>query len=214
LAPLAERTIGGGGGGVKPVVAAASRKEITSVMNINSLRLNGFFFVLVLTASGCAGVAQSVSLNQPVSSTKFGVRYVIDFPAHPMCWQKEMEISSGKVQRDICAYFDERVGHGFSAQVATFPKVPAATTAEEVLMGAASGGASSADKDIVDERFTKVSSFPALDVTLVPREKGDVSFARFILAGNDLITITADGYDAREKPPAVNAFLESARVLR
>jgi len=80
-------------------------------------------------------------------------------------------------------------------------------------MAAATGAAATSESEIVRGDPTTVGSFPALDVTLYPKTKGFVAFSRYILANNELITITADGYNTREIPADASAFLKSVRVF-
>ena len=94
------------------------------------------------------------------------------------------------------------------------PGVGGSSPADDVLLLAASGAASSSGSEIVSKDFIKVGAFSALDVTFFPKTKGYVAFARYILADNDLIIITADGYKTRDIPADASSFLSSARVLR
>jgi hypothetical protein len=143
-----------------------------------------------------------------------GTRYTVDFPGSPSCTQTEVDAPWGKTQRESCSYFDKKVGHGYSAELVVLPDSYLSRPAAELLLGAASGAAHSTDSDIVSKEFTKVGTFPALDVTLFPRKNGYVAFARYILADHALITITADGYKSRNVPSDVSSFLRSTRVSR
>jgi hypothetical protein len=162
---------------------------------------------LALLLCGCN------QLNESTAPLRFGSRYTADFPSPPSCTQAEVDIPLGKATREVCTHFNEKLGRGYSAEIVTFPRIDSDVFANEILLAAAMGAASSTDSGIATKDFTKVGPFAVLDVTLYPRTKGYVAFSRYILADNDLITITADGYETQAIPPDASSFLLSARVL-
>jgi hypothetical protein len=155
------------------------------------------------------GCSDSIQSN---ASLQFGSRYTVSFPASPSCAREEVDVPGGKSQREICSYFEESEGHGYSAEIANLPAGGINPPADEVLLAAATGAASSTDSIIANKTFTKVGDFDALDVMLFPRTKGYVAFSRYILVKNELFTFTADGYKTRVIPSDASSFLLSAHV--
>jgi len=165
---------------------------------------------LVVTAALASATSGAASSK---SRTVIGKRLSVEFPVAPTCEQTEMEAPWGKAYREVCVYFDESIGHGFSAELMALPESYLRAPAIDLLHGAASGAASSTDSDIISSQNFAVGGFPSLDVTLFPRKKGYVAFSRYILAENVLFTITADGYKSRDMPEEVREFFQSARIL-
>jgi len=167
---------------------------------------------LIAAVASTLGVCGCSDANHSSETVNFGSRYTVEFPAPPSCTKEEIEVVWGKSQREICSYFDEKVSHGYSAELAIMPVESINSPAAEVLLAAASGAASSTDSFIANKSFTKIGDSDVLDVTLFPRTKGYVAFSRYILVKNELFTFTADGFKNREMPSDASAFLLSANV--
>lgn len=190
-------------------IARAARLNVRHAMPALSRSYRALISAVGITLWVC-GCSDS---NLSRESVKFGSRYTVDFPAPPSCALEEVDVPWGKSQREACSYFDEKEGHGYSAELAKLPAVGTNSRNQEVLLAAANGAASSSDSIIVNKNFTKVGDFDVLDVTLFPRTKGYVAFSRYILVKDDLFTFTADGYKSRDMPSDASSFLLSARVL-
>jgi hypothetical protein len=162
---------------------------------------------VALTIIGCT---DSTEVSGP---DKLGSRYLVDFPATPKCSRVDTQVAWAKVRRELCVHFDGEAGRGYSSEIFTVPDGNASVSPADLLMAAASGAASNSDSEIVSSNTTTAGAYPALDVTLFPKTKGFVAFSRYVLAGNELITVTADGYKTREIPADASAFLSSVRVL-
>jgi hypothetical protein len=164
--------------------------------------------IFPLIVVGCAGAVPS---NSP---TSLGTRYSIMFPSTPSCERTQIDAPWGKTPKESCTYFDERIGHAYSADYIVLPESMAQIPAEQLLLGAASGAAANSNSEITNQQSIDVANYPALDVTLYPKKNGFVAFVRYILVDNHLVTITADGYKERSTPQDVKAFISSLRVVQ
>nr|WP_315467634.1 hypothetical protein [uncultured Undibacterium sp.] len=138
--------------------------------------------------------------------------YSLDFPGPAECGSTSLQAGGLKVPKEFCSYFNKSVGHGFDADYMILPSLDPLLTAEDALKRIAAGAAASSKSRVLSESLTTVDGHPALDAVFVPVEPGYIAFLRYVLIGNHLITITADGYKSVQMPIEVERYLMSLKT--
>ncbi len=157
----------------------------------------------------------SASASNPSGAVAFqmpGTQYFVSMPGVPECKNRLVATPSGPTAWHFCAYFDSQVGRGYSIEYVVLPKAPSKEQSLLVLRAAAAGAAANSKSDVVSEEVLSISGHPSLECILVTREKGFVAKARYILIGNNLITVTVDGGPKVKDSPDTKAFLNSLRI--
>lgn len=140
-----------------------------------------------------------------------GSGYAVQFPSTPDCTSTTLGAPGASIPKTTCSAFDQATGHGFTAEYMVMPEPSGKATPEELLMGAASGSAAYSDSRITSHQHLDAGGHPALEATLEPNGEGYVAFVRYVLAGNVLIMVTADGFRSADPSPDATLFLQSLK---
>jgi hypothetical protein len=158
--------------------------------------------LLVVASPACA--AETVQLP--------GTKHSIRFPVAATCETVTLEVQDTSIPQSNCTAFDEAAGIGYSIEHVDLPATQVEATPQARLLEAAVANAEMWGNAVATHRYLEVGGQPALEATFAPKAKGHFAFARYVLVGNALITVIADGFASAEPTPAATGFLESLVV--
>ena len=160
---------------------------------------------MLVSAMMIAGCQTSL----PFGTQPFADRYHVGFASRPECHRDVVDSVLGPTQTEVCASADFRAGHFYIAELQRLPDSVRIPSGEMMVLIATLRAANRSANDITSQHPFKLGNFPALDVTMQAKQGGKVIFARHVLIGHDIVTLSADPYDSPEMPPDARAFLES-----
>ena len=160
--------------------------------------------------------AFSAAASQPSAKEKTTFlpksSYSVIFPGKASCESTALKIGSTTIPKEICSYFEEASGHGFSADYMILPQRNPEVPAQDLLNAAAHGAAENSGSKIASSVPIEVGGYPGVDATFIPVKPGYITFLRYILVDNDLITVASDGYKKTAIPSDVLKFLNSVKI--
>lgn len=141
-----------------------------------------------------------------------GTAYSAIFPGAPECEVGNVRTPAGSIERHVCAYYDKKLGGGYSMEYVPLPLNPHASNAQLILRSAAAGAAHESQSEITHEAGIQFEDFPALEVAFLKREQGSLAHVLYVLVERDLLTMSVDGGSRMHESPKAAAFLNSLRV--
>ncbi len=169
---------------------------------------------------GCRALAMLLSLAAVLghvwATDRFlmpGTSYSLEMPGTPTCMDLTKEAALVALEWRVCAYFDERVGQGYSIEYMRPRLVPDPENSKLALRGVAYGAAANSGSEVVEENLLDVDGYPALDAVIVTKQNGFTAYSRYVLIEDRLVTATLDAGGSPMTTETAIQFLGSLQVL-